>query len=1088
MFQRKSFSGLKKAAAVFLSVCMLVSLFTCLTVITAVADEPTATETAAFIGRTGSEKQAAIFIPVDIKHPEEDANLFSGEEFFKVSFKCKMLSGTKPVVGVYDIDDSNNKAWARADWCDQNSVVVENGVCTARIKVNFHRRADPNGEGYRSFYLVIGNSYYNGSATEYGDFDDAFILSDVKLFWYDPDEEEYDETLNYLPEFTSANINFKGTYFFKNDGCDNWDSPLGADTMKWHIMAAPAYIKQITVPADYNTADAYNAENFVKFDETDYTREYFTNSAYEGKYFAALKYGNDAGFEIISSDINKKMVIIDANHEGEEDYNLGTGNEKAPTYNRAANIFLPISYGQYGMTGGKAPDINYLVKITFKAVRLEGDSTPVIGRIVGKKGKSSGRGSQALCKAAYNIPIGDYASNAATYNETYKDAEGNRLMFTYDEATGDFTGYMRVRCADNDYSSRWGCNEVITIGNAEHVWAAGGKFDSTSFNSSFAISDIKVDLYACGDGYVIGDLVAEDIAPHLYADTLDTTSRWAYQFRDDGGRDCSNNDYDCIRAPQNLWSAEGNVGMVHTADLTPCMKEGHTVTHHAAAEGTREYWSCSCGKNFADAYGKTEITDLTANARKIYIAASEHPATAFIPIKLSGYEGCRWFKFTCKAELIGGESIPVVSTLYNEYFGQNACLTTKPGDDMAVAEYSYDAETQTLTAYIFAWIKETINQKDRYPFERMNAVSGANMAILLGNGRYVGNGYTEQSTDTNFAFSEPELYMLSCTTEGSSAIEEAKTSEIVSDNLITPMTDKTIDFESEYVATWTNYNNPLSAPQGKWYRTGADKDNVTAGTSGDYTGGEEPVCDHTGGTATCHSKAICELCGKEYGEFDPNNHDGDTEVRDAVDATCTEAGYTGDTYCLGCGAKIADGEEIAATGHSFTNYVSNNDATCTEDGTKTAKCDRCDATDTIADEGSATGHSVGEWLSDAENHWHVCESCSAELDKAAHTASDWIVDVEATAEAAGHQHKECTVCGKVLEEEDIPKLTTHTPGDINGDGELNNKDLTRLFQYLSDWDVEVNEAALDINGDGTVNNKDLTRLFQYLSDWDVEIF
>lgn len=61
-------------------------------------------------------------------------------------------------------------------------------------------------------------------------------------------------------------------------------------------------------------------------------------------------------------------------------------------------------------------------------------------------------------------------------------------------------------------------------------------------------------------------------------------------------------------------------------------------------------------------------------------------------------------------------------------------------------------------------------------------------------------------------------------------------------------------------------------------------------------------------------------------------------------------------------------------------------------------------------------------------------------------------------------------------------------GDINGDSKVNNKDLTRLFQYLSKWDVAVNSGVLDVNGDGKVNNKDLTRLFQYLSNWDVKIF
>ena len=133
-------------------------------------------------------------------------------------------------------------------------------------------------------------------------------------------------------------------------------------------------------------------------------------------------------------------------------------------------------------------------------------------------------------------------------------------------------------------------------------------------------------------------------------------------------------------------------------------------------------------------------------------------------------------------------------------------------------------------------------------------------------------------------------------------------------------------------------------------------------------------------------------------------------------------------------------------------------------------------------------HTLGDWLSDETDHWHVCSGCSVIVDKAAHVSGDWIIDVAATTEAGGHRHKECTVCGYHTAEEDTDPLSgNHTPGDINNDGSVNNKDLTRLFQYLSDWDVEVNESALDINGDGSVNNKDLTRLFQYLSDWDVEI-
>lgn len=65
-------------------------------------------------------------------------------------------------------------------------------------------------------------------------------------------------------------------------------------------------------------------------------------------------------------------------------------------------------------------------------------------------------------------------------------------------------------------------------------------------------------------------------------------------------------------------------------------------------------------------------------------------------------------------------------------------------------------------------------------------------------------------------------------------------------------------------------------------------------------------------------------------------------------ATCTEEGVK--TYTCECGDTYT--EAIPATGHSFTNYVYNEDATYEADGTETAKCDNCDETDTRTAEGT----------------------------------------------------------------------------------------------------------------------------------------
>lgn len=69
---------------------------------------------------------------------------------------------------------------------------------------------------------------------------------------------------------------------------------------------------------------------------------------------------------------------------------------------------------------------------------------------------------------------------------------------------------------------------------------------------------------------------------------------------------------------------------------------------------------------------------------------------------------------------------------------------------------------------------------------------------------------------------------------------------------------------------------------------------------------------HFGGEANCSQKAVCEICGKEYGELDPDKHQGETEIKNAKEATETEEGYTGDTVCKGCGEILIKGEVIPA--------------------------------------------------------------------------------------------------------------------------------------------------------------------------------
>lgn len=144
---------------------------------------------------------------------------------------------------------------------------------------------------------------------------------------------------------------------------------------------------------------------------------------------------------------------------------------------------------------------------------------------------------------------------------------------------------------------------------------------------------------------------------------------------------------------------------------------------------------------------------------------------------------------------------------------------------------------------------------------------------------------------------------------------------------------------------------------------------------------------HTGGTADCQHKAVCDVCGQPYGELDASIHIGGTRW--------VQTAETHQAFYLCCGAAAG-----AEANHSW-----NDESVCTECGYGCAHTG-----------GTATCTALA-----------VCDICG-------HTYGDllphdyrWVIDQEATTEATGLKHEECTACGdKRSEGAVIPKQPRHS--------------------------------------------------------------
>lgn len=118
-----------------------------------------------------------------------------------------------------------------------------------------------------------------------------------------------------------------------------------------------------------------------------------------------------------------------------------------------------------------------------------------------------------------------------------------------------------------------------------------------------------------------------------------------------------------------------------------------------------------------------------------------------------------------------------------------------------------------------------------------------------------------------------------------------------------------------------------------------------------FTGKKIEKTDHTWDNGvvskdpTCTEKGsktyTCAVCRETKTEEIPATGHQNKEVRDKKAATCTKAGYTGDTYCKDCGELLKTGKETDALGHTWGKGKVTRKSTYTAAGQITYTCSRC---------------------------------------------------------------------------------------------------------------------------------------------------
>lgn len=243
----------------------------------------------------------------------------------------------------------------------------------------------------------------------------------------------------------------------------------------------------------------------------------------------------------------------------------------------------------------------------------------------------------------------------------------------------------------------------------------------------------------------------------------------------------------------------------------------------------------------------------------------------------------------------------------------------------------------------------------------------------------------------------------------------------------------------------------------------------------------EPTCLLDG------QKAIfCEKCSKKQDSSEITiPAKGHTSVTDeAVASTCTTDGKTEGSHCSVCGEVIKKQEDVQATGHKYTNYISDDNATCTQDGTKTAICDNgCCTKDTVIFEGSKKEHTIvidaaitptcTEVGKTEGSHCLICGEVIKKQEEIPATEHAWdngVVTKEPTTSNEGEKTYTCTVC-KTTKSDVIPKLTEDTNIQNNNVDKNTQKIKVTTSKKISVKSVKKKAQIFKLSAKSTSGNK-----------------